>query len=280
MWWLYVILYIIFAISFNQCYKIVTKTTESDGTLTVLLQSMAGVFALLLSLCFDYKFTTDWKVYFFLVIACIFYAISDRLNTVVRSGIEASTYSVLKQLSTVFMIVAGLLFFKEPFIWKKMIGAFLIVFSNILIFYKRGKKKFNKYILLGIISNIASSIALFLDVNLSEQFNVAVYAASTVLLPAFFISIVEKITISDLRKKFQSGNKKAMVLTSLFWGIVPVVQLRAYQLGDVTLIAPLCALTVIGNVIVGYLFLKERDNLFKKMIAAILIVISIILIKG
>ena len=135
MWWLYVILYIIFAISFNQCYKIVTKTTESDGTLTVLLQSMAGVFALLLSLCFDYKFTTDWKVYLFLVIACIFYAISDRLNTVVRSGIEASTYSVLKQLSTVFMIVAGLLFFKEPFIWKKMIGAFLIVFSNFFLFF-------------------------------------------------------------------------------------------------------------------------------------------------
>lgn len=280
MWWIYVILYIIFAISFNQCYKIVTKTSESDGTLTVLLQSMAGIFALMLSLFFDYTFATDWKVYFFLVIACIFYAISDRLNTVVRSGIEASTYSVLKQLSTVFMIIAGLLFFREPFIWKKMIGSILIVFSNILIFYKRGRKKFNKYILLGIVSNIASSIALFLDVNVSNQFNIAVYAASTVLLPAFFISIVEKITLSDLKEKFQTGNQKMMLLTSLFWGIVPIVQLRAYQLGDVTLIAPLCALTVIGNVIVGYLFLKERNNLFKKIIAAILIVVSVILIKG
>ena len=59
-----------------------------------------------------------------------------------------------------------------------------------------------------------------------------------------------------------------------------VVQLKAYQLGNVTSVAPLCALTVIGNVIVGYLFLKERKNLLKKLIAALLIIISVFLIKG
>lgn len=54
---------------------------------------------------------------------------------------------------------------------------------------------------------------------------------------------------------------------------------RAYQLGNVTVIAPLCALTVILNVIVGYLFLNEKDNLLRKIISAIIIIISIILIK-
>ena len=47
-----------------------------------------------------------------------------------------------------------------------------------------------------------------------------------------------------------------------------VVQLRAYQLGETTSVAPLCALTVIGNVLIVYLFLKERNNLLKKLIAA------------
>lgn len=55
--------------------------------------------------------------------------------------------------------------------------------------------------------------------------------------------------------------------------------LRTYQLGNVTIVAPLSALTVMLNVIVGYLFLRERDNLLKKIIAAILIIISIVLIK-
>ncbi|MCI8482488.1 MAG: hypothetical protein HFJ27_05510 [Clostridia bacterium] len=76
-----------------------------------------------------------------------------------------------------------------------------------------------------------------------------------------------------------TGNKKAIILTALSWGVMIVVQLRAYQLGNITVVAPLCALTVMLNVIVGYLFLQERDNLLRKIISAILIIISIILIK-
>ena len=280
MWLLFVFMYIVLAVAFTQFYKIVTKTSKSDGTLTVLLQFLAGISALLLCPFFKFTFPTDWKVYLFLGIACIFYAISDRMNTTVRSGIEASTFSIIKQLSTVFMILAGLLFFKETFVWKKIIGAGLIIFSNILIFYKKGNQKLDKYVVLGIISNIAFSIALFLDVNISDNFNLAFYVALTLLIPALFITIAERIKLSNIKKEFQNGNKKAILITSLCWGTMIVVQLKAYQLGDVTSVAPLCALTVIGNVIVGYLFLKERNNLLKKLIAALLIIISVFLIKG
>lgn len=279
MWFLYVFLYIILAVAFTQFYKIVTKSSKSDGTLTVLLQFIAGIFALLLCPFFKFFFPTDWKVYLLLGIACVFYAISDRMNTTVRSGLEASTFSIIKQLSTVFMILAGLLFFKEPFVLKKIIGAGLIIFSNVLIFYKKGKQKLDKYIFLGILSNIAFSVALFLDVNISDNFNLAFYVALTLFIPALFITIAEKVKLSNIKKEFINGNKKAIIVTSLCWGTMIVVQLRAYQLGDVTTVAPLCALTVIGNVLVGYTFLKERDGLLKKLFAAILIIISIFLIK-
>lgn len=280
MWGIFVILYIILAVSFTQFYKVVTKTSKSDGTLTVLLQFIAGISALLLSPFFKFTFPTDWKVYLLLGIACIFYAMSDRMNTTVRSGIEASTFSIIKQLSTVFMILAGLLFFKEEFIWKKIIGAALIIFSNILIFYKKGNQKLDKYVLLGILSNIIYSVALFLDVNISDSFNLAFYVALTLLVPALFITIAERVKMSNIKKEFVNGNKKAILITGLCWGTMIVVQLRAYQLGQATSVAPLCALTVIGNVIVGYLFLKERNNMLRKIFAALLIIISVLLIKG
>lgn len=279
-WLIYVILYIILAVIFTQSYKIVTKTSKSDGTLTVLLQILAGLTALIISVLFKFTFPSDWKVYVLLLTACIFYGISDRMNTTVRSGVEASTFSIIKQLSTVFMILAGLLFFKEPFVWKKIIGAILIIFSNILIFYKKGNQKIDKYVLLGILSNIAFSIALFLDVNISDNFNLGFYVALTLIIPALFISVAEKIKLSNVKNEFQKGNKKAIIITSISWATMIIVQLRAYQVGDVTTVAPLCSLTVIGNVIVGHLFLKEKQNMLKKIIAAILIIISVILIKG
>ena len=280
MWILFVILYILLAIIFTQTYKITTKTSKNDGALTILLQVMAGFSALVLCPFFKFSFTTDWKVYLFLGIACIFYAASDRLNTTIRGGLEASTFSIIKQLSTVFMIIAGLLFFKEEFVLKKIIGATLIIFSNVLIFYKKGKQKINKYIILAIIANIAFSIALFLDVNISDNFNLPIYVALTLLIPAMFITIVERIKIKDIKDEFKYGNKKSIILTSVCWGTMIVSQLRAYQLGNVTSVAPLCALTVIGNVLVGYIFLKERSNLARKIIAALLVIISVFLIKG
>ena len=95
---LYVLFYIVFATTFTQFYKIATKTLTKAGALTVLLQITAGATALLLCPLFEFKFPNSISVYIMLGLSIIFYGISDRMNTTVRSGIEASTYSMLKQL--------------------------------------------------------------------------------------------------------------------------------------------------------------------------------------
>lgn len=278
-WILYVALYLVFSVAFNQFYKVSTKSLTKPGALTILLEVIAGISVLIFAPFFEFKFPTDIKVYLFLGLGIIFYTITDRLNTTVRKGVEASTFSMLQQLSTVFMTFAGLLFFKEPFIITKFIGAILIIISNLIIFYQKGNGKFNKYVGLGILSNLSFTAALFLDVNISDNFNLPVYVATTLTIPAILILIFERIKISDIKKEFMNGNKKAIIATSLTWGISIIMQLRAYQLGNVSVVAPLCALTVMLNVIMGYFFLKERDNLLRKIISAILIIISIILIK-
>lgn len=278
-WIIFVCIHLVCIVLFDQFYKISTKTITKPGALTVLLQIIGAITALIISSLFEMKFPTDRKVYFFLGLALVFYSISDRLNTTVRSGIEASTFSIIRQLSTVFMIFAGLIFLKEPFILNKFIGAILIILSNILIFYKKGEGKPNKYIILGIVSNICYTIALFLDVNISNNFNLPFYVAISLGVPAILIFILEKVKISDIKNELKNGNKKAIIITGITWALSIIAQLRAYQLGDVSIVAPLCSLAVILNVIVGYLFQKERENMPKKIVAAILIVLGIVLIK-
>lgn len=278
-WLIWVILYLVFYVIFNQGYKVATKSLTKPGSLTILLEAIASATVLLLIPFFEMRFPEEPLVYVFLGLSIIFYTITDRLNTTVRSGIEASTFSVINQLSTVFMIVAGVLFFKEPLILSKIIGAFLIVFSNILIFFKKGNLKPNKYVIMGIISNLFFSIALFLDVNNSDYFNLPLYVATTLGVPIILIFIFERIKFKDIKEEYKNGNKKAVWITSITWSLSIVSQLRAYQLGEVSVVAPLCALSVILNVLVGFFFLKEKENLLKKIIAAILIILGIILIK-
>ena len=278
-WIIFVILYLILVVIYDQFYKISTKKLTKPGALTILLQVIGALAVLFVSPLFEIKFPTDIKVYIFLGLALIFYSISDRLNTTVRTGIEASTFSIIRQLSTVFMIFAGIIFLKEPFIVNKLIGAILIIASNILIFYKKGEAKPNKYIILGILANICYTIALFLDVNISNNFNLPFYITISLGIPAILITIIEKIKISDIKNEFINGNKKAICITGITWSLSILAQLRAYQLGDVSVVAPLCALSVVLNVIFGYLFQNEKENLTKKIIAALLIILGIILIK-
>lgn len=278
-WVFYVILYIVLSTIFTQFYKISTKNLNNAGALTVVLEIIGVIAALLICPFFEIKFPSDIKIYAFLGLSIIFYAITDRVNTTVRSGIEASTFSMLKQLSTTFMILAGIILAKEDFILHKFIGAMLIIFSNVFIFYQKGKFKMNRYIWLGVLANIAYTIALFLDVNISDNFNLPFYVALTLGIPALLICLVERIKFSEIKNEFKNADKKVIFTTGITWSLSIIAVLRAYQLQNVSIVAPIGSLTVLSNVIVGYLFLNEKDNLLRKIIAGILIVISIVLIK-
>ncbi len=276
---LYIILYLIFSVLFNQYYKVSTKYSKNDGALTILLELIGSLFCIIMIPFFEIKFPNNPSSYLFFCVAIIFYTLNNRLSTTSRSGIEASTYSIIKQLSTVFMIFAGILFFKESFSIYKIIGAFLIVFSNILVFYKRKALKFDKYIILGVLANICMTIALFIDVNYSEYFNLAIYVLLTLLIPSILTFIFEKIHIKDIIIEYKNSSKISIFITSLSWGFMLIFKLLAYNFGEVIIVAPLCSLTVILNIFASFLFLKEKDNLVKKIIASILIIIGIILIK-
>lgn len=251
----------------------------NDGAITIVIQFISSLVCIFLIPLFEIRFPTDYRVYLFLFLSIIFYALNDRLGTTARSGIDASTYSILKQMSTVFMIIMGILFFKESIILNKIIGAILIIFSNVLVFYKKDNFKFNKYLILGILANISLSIALFIDVNYSTEFNLAFYVLLTFLIPLILIFIFERIKIKEVVNEYKNSNKVILFLISISWALMMITKLKSYELGNVIIVAPISSLTVILNIIISYFLLKEKDNLLKKIIAGILIIIGIILIK-
>jgi len=278
-WYMYVIAYIFCSITRLQLWKLATKTSKNDANLTIILQLIAGATMLVWVPFFEFRFPTDLRVYLLLGLAIVFYTISNRIETTVLRGLEASTFKVLRQLNTLFMMLIGLIFFGESFIVTTIIGGLLIIFSNFLIFYRKGNIKANKYLGLGILSSLTIAIALTLDIGNAEHFNLPLYMVVTFSTPAILIFLFERSKISDVQAEFKNGNKLAIILTGIFWSLAAMTLLRAYMLGDVTVVAPLASLTVILNVFAGYIFLKERDNLLKKVIAGVLILVSVILIQ-
>lgn len=278
-WESWVVLYLISAVIFSQTFRVSNRQMKNAGSLAVLLELFTAFFAVFFLPFFEFTFPTDFRIYFTFLIVVGIYAIVDRLNIEARYGLEPSTFSMLKQLSTVFMIFFGLIFLKEQFELIKLVGAFLIIFANFLLAFEKGKVSFNRYFVLCFISNFLFAIAMLINVNIADSFNLAFYTILTVSLPAILITIFEKHTVRELREEFSLYDKGKFFIAAFTWCLMLISSVRAYQLGSVTVIAPLFTLTSILNAIVEFFFHHDKNKLIQKLISAVLLVIGVFLVK-
>lgn len=278
-WKFWVLLYLISAVIFAQAFKKSNRNMKSAGALTILLEIFTAFFAIFFIPFFDIVWPTDSSVYLTLIAVVSIYAITDRLNIEARYGLDPSVFSMLKQLSTVFLIILGFIFLKEPVVLKKIIGSLIIIFANVLLAFDKGKIKFNKYFIMSFISNFLFAVAMLINVNISNYFNLAFYTILTVFTPSILIFIFGKHSLKELKKEFNSYDKKSFLLAAFTWCLMLIASVRAYQLGNVTLIAPLLTLTSILNTMYEYFVCKNKSKFIQKLIASILIIIGVVIIK-
>lgn len=278
-WETWVVIYLVSAVLFAQSFKVANRNMKNANCLTVLLEIFTAFFAIFFIPFFPVIFPNNISIYLTLLIVTIIYAVTDRLNIESRYGLETSTFSMLKQLSTVFMIFFGFVLLKEPFESKKLFGAGIIIFSNLLLAYEKGKFSFNKYFIMCVISNFLFAVAMLINVNISDNFNLAIYTILTVSVPALIISVFGRIRPKMLKDEFSLYNKKAFIIASISWCLMLISSVRAYQLGNVTVVASLFAVTSIFNSVIDYIFNKDKRKFFKNLIAALLLIIGVILVK-
>ncbi len=271
-WQFNLIGYLVSVVAFYQFYKLAVRNAQKDGAATVTLQLLAGIAVLLLAPFFVMKFPTDFKYYAMLAGACVFYAINDRLQTTARKHLQVSVFTIINQLSTVFLFIYGLTIFREPFVLNKFLGILLILGANILLRYTKGRFELNKYVVIAIFATLAFATAMSIDIDISKVFNLPFYIMLTLVIPAAFIFIGDKIRLPDMVNELRGKDRKYYLLTGVFWALTIFFSLRSFQLGKVTTIVPLQATNVLLNVLVAYFVLGERKDEFKKLVAAALVI--------
>lgn len=83
----------------------------------------------------------------------------------------------------------------------------------------------------------------------------------------------------DLKEEFDACNKKEFLVSAFCWCLMLISSVKAYELGNIALVTPLFALTSIINAVLEFLFSHNKNKLFQKLVAAILIIIGVILVK-
>lgn len=208
-----------------------------------------------------------------------FFAISDRMYTASLKELNVSTYSIMGQLSTFFILILGILFLKEKIFIERIIGALLIILANIIILYKKRKFEWNKYYFFNILANLSFAIGTTLNINISDQFNLPFYITITFCASSILIFIFERINLKEIIAEYKNGDKTAIIIVSVLDSLTSLVLLKAYQLKSVTVVAPLISLKTILNVFAAHIFLSEKTQLLRNLIAALIIIVGITLIN-
>ena len=274
-WQFNIIAFLFVSTIFTQFYKIIVNDVKKEAISLVILQLIGGISILLLIPFFPLKFSTDIKIYALLFIAIIFYTINDRIQVTTRKNLDVSVSSILNQLSKIFLILYGILVFKQEIIMSKLFGGLLIFLGIVILLYKKRKFVFNKYVFLAILSSFFVATGVIIDVDISTRFNLPIYIMITLVMPALIIFGMEHFSPKDIYSEFISSRKNYYILTGVCWGLLIFFMIRSLQLGDVIFIAPLLAVSVFMNVVMAYFIHNERTDFIKKIIIAIIIIIGI-----
>lgn len=279
-WVTWVVIYLVFATIFSQSFKKANRNMSDAGSLTILLELFTAFFSLFFIPFFKLTISHNPHTYLILIVVIIIYAFTDRLNIEARYGLSTSTFSMLKQLSSVFLVIMGFVILKEKVVITKVVGASLILIANVgLAVDKAGKFKINKYFLMSLVSNILFAFGMLINVNISGEFNLGIYTIITVLFPSILITLFGKHSIKELKEEFNLYDKKRFLLSAFSWCVMLISSVRAYQLGSVSVVAPLLTLTAIINTIYEFIFNKDKSEFIKKLIIGIIIIIGVLLIK-
>ncbi len=265
--------------AFAQLSSTLFKKSKNEGSTLIALGFVASLTVLILCPLFEWKFSFNAITWGALILASIFYAANDRIGATVKKYLDVSFFTIIWQLSNVFLIIVGFVIFKEIPTLEKILGAFLIIAGNIIVTFRGFKGKLNKYFLLAILVEFVFTVAVSIDVGISDQFNLPMYVSLTLIIPTMINFFFQRSSIKSIISDLQGVNKRDFWIFGFIWGIMVVSILSAYQRMDVSFVSPIIALSMLFSVFIGVVFNKEHDYLIQKFIAAILALMGVILLS-
>jgi uncharacterized membrane protein len=286
-WIFYIVLCIVSQIVFLQTFKYVAKDTKSIGALTVIVQIIGAAFVILLSpfLAWTWPSGDNWWMWLLLAISFILYAVNDRLDATTRKHLDITVDTMLHQTYRILffplLIVFGVLvgtFSPNSISWASLVGGIIIVIANMFLIFEKGKFRFNRYVLLKMVSVVFFTFAFTMQIFSVGGFNIAFFSFLSLGVPAVLLLSARQATPKSLYTEIKRKQWGLITVCGIAQGLQVFSIYMAMEFGDRMQVNATFAVYVLLNVVFAYIFLKERGGLVRKSIAAAVIVASMIMI--
>jgi len=224
-----------------------------------------------------FSLPTRFDAWIYLLIASFFYGLNERLRFFISKLLEASIYSIVENISIVIAFIISFFLYKETLTISKLLGSILILFSFLLVSEFKKSKISARGLFLGITTSIYLGIAMSLDKKGALFFNPETYNVLLWVVP-FIVLYFPGIKLKEVKAEYKQFSWK-IILLGFFNFVGFYLGLKAFMLAEATKVIPVTQTFILMTVIAGTVFLKERNNLIKKILAGIIAVIGVFLLR-
>lgn len=203
-----------------------------------------------------------------------------RIEYVTHKYVEASTLTILLRLGPIITFTLSALFLAEEVTVAKLVGLILTIIASVLVIGVPSVSTFrkNKDFRYGVLLAGILGVAWTFDKILSPIYGVVVFGFLTFFVPALANAFVPPLPISSMRDELRHASWNMVVL-----GLLNIVgygaMTKALIIGDATNVIPIATSTPPLVVLGSVLFLGERKDLSKKMLAVVLVLAAIFLMR-
>lgn len=280
-WLIMILLYVLGNSISNILRRVVMKDEKSDAfTSVVIFQFMGFIMATIFCLFKGFTLPPIAKYPFNFITQAVLWGLSSLLLFKASKELEASEVTIISTVTSIATIITAVLFLHEAFNLVRLLGVVLIIFSVILVSLNKGKLRFNRGVWYALASSICGGIAITNDTFILQTTDVYSMLVIGWLTPGLFLlatnpKIIKKINYFFNYKKFMK-----MFLMTLFYTFSGIAFYLAIAMGgQASQVTPIGQASIITTIILASLFLRERDHLPKKMIAAILVTLGVLLLR-
>ncbi|NCT55524.1 DMT family transporter [bacterium] len=279
-WITYAFSSVAFFVVLNLLSKVLMKDSKDTRAFAFIFNCISAAFALTIFIASSgYKNLPDnysTIALTVLLISSLSYGLFERFKWYAIKHTEISVNTVIVSLATPLAFLSAIFLYNESINVYKVVGTVLVVIAVFFTTSRAKGKSTTKGLLTSFFTMALIAVAWSFDKMGSQLYTPEFFNILVWTFPILFI-VFPKIKIQNIKIEWKINNYK-IVLISFLNVIGYYLNLKALQIAEATRVIPIIESSVIITVIAGVFLLKEKDSLSKKIIAAILSFVGIILL--
>jgi len=194
--------------------------------------------------------------------------------------VDASEFTIVFASRALWTIIGAIIFLKESFSTQQVLGTILIILSVVLVSWKKQKFSFSKGFIFSVLAALSFGLAFTNDAFIVNNFDVPSYLTIAFILPSLAVWAIYPKSIAKMKPLFERKTLLKLGLLGVFYAVSAITIFLAYQVGkNASQIAPLNQTATIITVVLSVIFLKERTDLLRKLLGAIISLVGVVLVK-